>query len=105
MRGIFLHENNIQQELLHCEIVKDVGVWIGRDLKWSKQCRNAANKAMSVLGKRSFSFIDVESFKVLYNTYVRPHLEYCIQIWNPYLKKDIACLEKYRKGNKTSIWP
>jgi len=57
-------------------------VWISKDLKWSKQCKcnTAANKAMSV---------SIESFKILYNTYLRPHLEYCVQIWNSYLKKDI----------------
>ena len=70
-----------------------------KDLKWSKQCNTAANKAMSVLGmiKRSFSHISIESFKILYNTYVRPHLEYCVQIWNPYLKKDIECIEKIQR--------
>jgi len=75
---------------------KDLGVWISKDLKWSKQCDTAAIKAMSVLGmiKRSFSYISIESFKILYNTYVRPYLEYCVQIWNPYLKKDIKCIEK-----------
>jgi len=95
-----LHENSKQQELLHCEIEKELGVLIGKDSKWSMQCSKAANKAMSFLGmiKRSFSFIDVESFKILYNTYVRPHHEYCVQIWNPYLKKDITCLEKSRRG-------
>ena len=78
---------------------KDLGVWISEDLKWSKQCSNAANKAMAVLGmiKRSFSHISTESFKILYNTYVRPHLEYCVQVWNPYLKKDIVCLEKIQR--------
>ena len=85
----FLHDNNKQTELLCCDNEKDLGVWISKDLKWSKQCNTAANKATSVLGiiKRSFSHISIESFKILYNTYVRPHLEYCVQIWNPYLKK------------------
>ena len=95
----FLHDNNKQTELLCCENEKDLGVWISKHLKWSKQWNTAANKAMSVLGmiKRSFSHISIESFKILYNTYVRPHLEYCVQIWNPYLKKDIECIEKIQR--------
>jgi len=90
---------------LCCENEKDLGVWISNDLKWSQQCSNAANKAISVLGmiKRSFSYICTESFKILYNTFVRPDLEYWVQIWNPYLKKDIACLEKIqRRATKVS---
>ena len=29
--------------------------------------------------------IYAESFLMLYKTYIRPHLEYCVSIWNPYL--------------------
>ena len=50
-----------------------------------------------MLIKRSFSYISIESFKILYNTYVRPHLEYCVQIWNPYLKKHIECIDKIQR--------
>jgi len=63
----FLHDNNKQMELLCCDNEKDIGVWISKDLKWSKQCNTAANKAMSVLGmiKRSFSHISIESYIIL----------------------------------------
>ena len=51
---------------------------------------------MKVLGliKRTFKFFNAASFSKLYKTYVRPHLEYCIQVWSPFLAGDIDSLEK-----------
>jgi len=85
---------------------KDLGVYISKDLKPSLQCATAANKAMTMLRmiKLNFSRIDCEDFKILYLTYVRPHIEYCVHVWNPHLRKDIDCLEKIqRRATKMGI--
>ena len=75
---------------------KDLGVYITDDAKPSLQCVEAAKKASQALGfiKRTFTYYDRRSFAILYKTYIRPHMEFAVQAWNPYLKKDIECLEK-----------
>jgi len=85
---------------------KDLGVYISKDLKPSLQCATAANKAMTVLRmiKRNFTRIDCEDFRILYHTYVRPHMEYCVQVWNPHLRKDIDCLEKIQRRATKMVW-
>ena len=40
--------------------------------------------------KRNFPRIDKDDFAILYKTYIRPHMEYCIQAWSPHLVKDIG---------------
>jgi len=44
--------------------------------------------------RRTFQSMSKDLFVFLYRTYVRPHLEYCVQLWNPYLAKDIDSFEK-----------
>ena len=43
--------------------------------------------------KRTFTFKTKDNLLQLYKCLVRPYLEYCMQVWNPYLKKDIDLLE------------
>jgi len=41
--------------------------------------------------------LDAQSFLIIYKGFVRPHLEYAIQSWSPYLHRDIDCLEKVQR--------
>lgn len=85
---------------------KDLGVVFSDNLSFSKYICNSAAKANRILGliKRSFNYITKESFLVLYKSYVRPHLEYCVQVWSPYLQKDKDVLEKVQR-RATKIVP
>ena len=75
---------------------KDLGVVITSDLKFSKQCIAVEKKAQKLLGyiKRQFSYRNKEIVLSLYNSLVRPHLEYAVQFWSPSYRKDIRRLER-----------
>ena len=60
---------------------RDLGVLISDNCLPGNQCAQAAKKANQVLGQmsRAFHYRDKMYWVRLYNTFVRPHLEYCIQ--------------------------
>ena len=66
------------------------------NMEVSEQCRIAASKCNQVLGmiRRNITYKENILIVPLYKAIVRPHLEYCIQAWSPYLRKDIDMLEK-----------
>ena len=93
------------KQLAKVEQEKDLGVVISSDLKPSKQCSEVvktANKLIGFIG-RSFEFRTEEIILNLYNSLVRPHLEYCVQCWSPYYKKDIEKLEGVQRRMKKLI--
>ena len=59
----------------------------------------AAANATKFLGllKRTFSAFSKDLFIFLHKTYVRPYLEYCVQLWCLYLPQNIDTLEKVQK--------
>ena len=78
---------------------KDLGVTMKANLNVSKQCKIAASNGNQVLGiiRRSITYKEKSLIVPLYRAIVRPHLEYCIQAWSPYHRKDIDMLEKIQR--------
>ena len=86
------------QELKQVREEKDLGVLIDEELKFHKQTAAAVKKANSILRliRKSFVAFGKVPLGLLYKSLVRPHLEYCNVIWEPFYKGDIITVEKFK---------
>ena len=64
---------------------KDLGVLTPGTLLWNDQIESCVSKANQMLCWISRNLISREKSLMLrvYKTLIRPHLEYCVQLWNP----------------------
>ena len=78
---------------------KDLGVTCSADMKVSEQYGIAASKGNQILGlvRRTITYKEKHLIVSLYKAIVIPNLEYCIQAWRPYRKKDIDKLERIQR--------
>ncbi len=86
--------NGVKLERVQC--IKDLGVTIASNLKFSLHCKEAACKANRMLGFIKIYFPSVlKIFPPIYEyiSLVRPQLEYAVQFWSPHHAKDITKLE------------
>ena len=60
---------------------------------------SATSKGNQILGliRRTIMYKEKQLIVPMYKAIVRPHLEYCIQAWRPYRKKDIDNLERIQR--------
>ena len=74
---------------------KDLEMSVDKKLNVSRQCALAAQKANCVLGciKRGVTSRSREVILPLYSALLRPHPEYCVQLWGPQYRRDMELLE------------
>ena len=98
--GKQLNEYSLNSSAIpNVSIVKDLGITIFYDLKWSPHLSSlksgASLCAYQIL--HAFSTRNVWILLRAYIAYIRPKLEYNTVIWSPYLKKDFELIESVQK--------
>jgi hypothetical protein len=79
---------------------KDLGVTISHNLKFGEHIDNIKKSASSAsnLIHKCFSYKNPSFLIKMFNTFVRPKLEYASQVWNPVNRKDIKTLERVQRN-------
>ena len=90
-----LRETTLQQ----ADEEKDIGVIIDKDLTFDQHISEKVNKANSMFAllRRTFRYMDTETFVPLYKTLVRTHLDFASAVWSPYKQKHIEQIESVQR--------
>ena len=80
-------------------VEKDLGVNIDNKLTFSEHTAITVKKANQMLAiiRRTFRYLDEDTFLLLYKTMVRPIAEYGVPAWTPIYMKEIDALESVQR--------
>ena len=86
-------------DLKTTDTAKYLGITISQDMKWTKHITQTCSRANRALGfiKRSVKVRSPRIKEKLYNSLVRPHVEYVSAVWSPHKVKPIHQLEMVQR--------
>jgi hypothetical protein len=89
--------SGVQLEISDCE--KDLGVYVDSHLTFDDQVESAVQKGMRMIGwiARVFCSRKPQTLIPVYQSIIRPCLEYGTAVWNPTQKGHIARIERVQK--------
>ena len=79
--------------------VNDLGITFDHNLSFESHILKKVKKANGLAGmiRRTFSYLDKETFRLLFVSIIRPHLEYGAPIWNTHQKKLVKTIENVQR--------
>ncbi len=90
----------LQQEGTHTTLPlvseeNDLGVIFDRTLEFEDHINSKVNKATRNAGliRRTFDYLDNNTFTLLYKALVRSQLEYASSVWSSYKQEHVVALE------------
>ena len=82
--------------------IKDLGVIVANTLTWREQTETVVAKARVMVGwaLRTFATRDIEPMLTIWNSLIRPILDYCSPLWSPGPSsfREIDILEKTQRN-------
>ena len=77
--------DSIELEACNADQEKDLGVITSSSLLWTDQIKSSISKANKMICwvARNLITRDVKTMLAVYKSMIRPHIEYCVQLWNP----------------------
>ena len=93
----YLYDNEGNKiELEQSDGEKDIGVLVDEILSFNKHIQNQTNSIMGLI-RRTYTHLDEQSFKYLFQALVRPHIEYPEAVWSPFKVGDIEKIENVQR--------
>ena len=88
------------QPLQRVDTYKYLGLLVLSDLSWSDHVSSICSKArklLDMLYRRFYTHSNSDALFHLYQSLVRPYLEYASSVWSPYRTGEIKALEDVQK--------